>query len=463
MKVKTVYQCKSCGYRCAKWAGKCPECGEWNTLEEMQEEKGGKSPARPLQRSQLSRLHQVQAGNDQRLQTGIGEFDRVMGGGIVRDSVTIITSPPGGGKSTLSLMAASALAKQGHRVLYASGEESDSQIKNRADRILEDISENIWILADTSMDRILEAIREVDPDLIILDSIQTVSLAEFLPSRAGNPTQTMECASALVAKAKDASRPRAVLMIGQMNKSDEIAGLRALEHLVDAVLVLEGEGADELRCLVATKNRFGSTGEMGFFTMTEQGLSSIANPSAYFVTKREKGELVAGSAVAVLREGSRPIIAEIESLVSPTFTPYPSRISETMKKDTLNTLISILEQRGGIKLYDKNVVVKTTGGLQLKEPAANLAVLVSIASSVYDQAVPSGWAFLADVGLTGELKGVPAMESRVRELDRMGFERVYLAAGSLREIHLENIKVIEARFLSQLLKDVFQNSGKNSR
>ncbi len=455
MKVKTVYKCMNCGYISPKWAGKCPDCGEWNALEETEERKSAKAVRSVAAKQPISRLSEVKTGNDQRLLTGITEFDRVMGGGIVRDSVTIITSPPGGGKSTLSLMAASALAKQGYRVLYASGEESDSQIKSRADRILEKIEENIWILADTSMDRVLEAIQEIDPDLIILDSIQTFSLAEFLPSRAGNPTQTMECASALVQQAKNKKRPRAVLMIGQMNKSDEIAGLRALEHLVDAVLVLEGEGADELRCLVATKNRFGSTGEMGFFTMTETGLASIENPSEYFVTKREKDDRVSGSAIAVLKEGSRPVIAEIESLVSASFTPYPSRISETMKKDTMNTLLSILEQRGGLKLYDKNVVIKTTGGLYLKEQAANLAVLMSIASSIYDTPIPADWAFIADVGLTGELKRVPSMETRIKELDRMGFEKVFAPTGRLRNISLEHIEMIEMKSLSQVMAFVF--------
>lgn len=463
MKVKTVYQCTECGYKSPKWAGRCPDCGEWNTLEEAQEQKAGKSGKvfkSVVSRQPISRLSEVEAGDDKRLLTGISEFDRVMGGGIVRDSVTIITSPPGGGKSTLSLMAASALAKQGYRVLYASGEESDTQIKNRADRILKTIEENIWILADTSMDRVLEAITEVDPDLMILDSIQTFALAEFLPSRAGNPTQTMECASALVQAAKSKNRPRAAIMIGQMNKSDEIAGLRALEHLVDAVLVLEGEGADELRCLVATKNRFGSTGEMGFFTMTETGLASIENPSEYFVTKRQKGEAVSGSAIAVLKEGSRPVITEIESLVSTSFTPYPSRISEAMKKDTLNTLLSILEQRGGIKLYDKNVVIKTTGGLVLKEQAANLGVLMSIASSVYNIPIPADWAFLADVGLTGELKRVPAMETRIKELDRMGFAKVFIPTGGMRQVTLEHTEVIEVKTLAALLALVFPKKQK---
>lgn len=453
MKTKVIYQCTECGHKSPKWSGKCQNCGEWNSFREIEERKEakGKAVAKPA----LSRLKEVRTGNDQRLLTGIMEFDRVMGGGIVRDSVTIITSPPGGGKSTLSLMAASALAKQGYRILYASGEESDSQIKNRAERILEQIEENIWILADISMDAVLAAIGEMDADLIILDSIQTFTLAEFLPSRAGNPTQTMECASALVQQAKNKARPRAALVVGQMNKSDEIAGLRALEHLVDTVLVLEGEGADELRCLVATKNRFGSTGEMGFFTMTETGLVSIDNPSEYFVTKRRKGDMVSGSAITVLKEGSRPVIAEIESLVSASFTPYPSRISETMKKDTLNTLLSILEQRGGIKLYDKNVVLKTTGGLFLKEQAANLAALMSIASSYYDHSIPEDWAFIADVGLTGELKRVPSMESRVKELDRMGFAKAFIPAGGMRQIPLERIEVVEVKFLSQLLGMVF--------
>jgi len=455
MKIKTIYKCSNCGYKSPKWAGKCPDCGEWNTFEETEEIKNGSKTAKSTSKQTVSRLAEVQTGNDQRLMTEIREFDRVMGGGIVRDSVTIITSPPGGGKSTLSLMAASALAKQGSRVLYATGEESDSQIKNRADRILETIEQNIFILADTSMDRVLEAITEVDPDLIILDSIQTFSLAEFLPSRAGNPTQTMECASALVAQAKSKERPRSVLMIGQMNKSDEIAGLRALEHLVDTVLVLEGEGADELRCLVATKNRFGSTGEMGFFTMTETGLASIDNPSEYFVTKRQKGDNVSGSALTVLKEGSRPVIAEIESLVSASFTPYPSRISETMKKDTMNTLISILEQRGNLKLYDKNVVVKTTGGLYLKEQAANLAVLMSIASAVYNKPIPTDWAFIADVGLTGELKRVPSMEARIKELDRMGFEKVIVPLEGLRDTRLEHIEVVEVKSLSAVINMLF--------
>ena len=457
MKVKTYYKCSSCGYKSTKWVGKCVGCGEWNTLEEAIETKIAKSASgkRGREEAKVTRLCEIEIRGDERRLTGISEFDRVMGGGIIADSISIITSPPGGGKSTLCLMVASELAKQGLHVLYASGEESDSQIKNRATRILEKLEKNIWILADTSMDNVLNAIEEIEADFIILDSIQTFSLAEFQPSRAGNPTQTMECASTLLQCAKNKARPRAVFMIGQMNKNDEIAGLRALEHLVDTVLMLEGEGTGELRSLIATKNRFGSTGEMGFFSMTEKGLSSIDNPSEYFITKREKEDAVSGSAITVLKEGSRPVLAEIESLVSESFTPYPSRISETMKKDTLNTLLSILEQRGKIKLYNKNVVIKTTGGLYLKEQAANLAVLVSIASSVYDKPIPPDWAFIADVGLTGELKKIPTTETRVKELDRMGFKKVFIAVDGVRKLKLDNLEIIECKNLDIVLKKIF--------
>lgn len=435
--------------------GRCSECGAWNSFEEsaaVSESKKQKSK----RISKATKLIDIEAGKSQRLLTGIQEFDRVMGGGIVKDSVTILTSPPGGGKSTLTLTIAQRAAKQNKKVLYATGEESDSQIKNRAERILEQIHENIWIIADTSLNSVLDAVSEIDPDLIIADSIQTFALDEFLPARAGNPTQTMECASALVQCAKAKDRQRAVILIGQMNKNDEMAGLRSLEHLVDTVLVMEGNHEEELRSIIATKNRFGSTGEMGFFTMTERGLISIDNPSEYFITKREKNELVSGSALTVIREGSRPVIAEIESLVSNSFTPYPSRICEAMKKDQMNILISILEQRGKVGLYDKNVVIKTTGGIKLKEQAVNLAVIMCIASSVYHKPIPWDYAFIADVGLTGELKKVPSMESRVRELDRMGFSKVFIPKDAMRNVKLDNIEVIEYKTLIQVIGYCFE-------
>ena len=265
----------------------------------------------------------------------------------------------------------------------------------------------------------------------------------------------MECAYELVKVAKNSDKPRSIFIVGQMTKEDELAGVRALEHLVDVVLLIEGESGEELRTLLATKNRYGSTGEMGFFNMTEKGMVSIDNPSEYFMTKREDGNLVSGSGLTVVREGTRPIILEIESLVSDSFTPYPSRISEAMRKDQLNTLISILEQRGGIRLYDKNVVIKTTGGIKLKENASNLAVIMSIASSVFDVGISNDTAFIADVGLTGELKKVPSLEARLRELDRIGFRKAIVPRDSTRVKEYTNLEVIQLKTLRDVIKYVF--------
>ena len=450
MKEKKSYRCSECGYTAAKWSGKCPSCGKFNTLaEDMPRREAPKAGAVPL--------YSVEAADGGRITTSIPEFDRVMGGGIVRDSVTILTSPPGGGKSTLSLIVAADLAARGLRVLYASGEESVSQIKSRAERILASVGENIWVLSDTSLDRVMDEITGIDPDLIVIDSIQTFYLTEYLPARAGNPIQTMECASRLLQAAKDPARPRAVILIGQMNKNDELAGLRALEHLVDTVLYLEGGAGDELRSVISTKNRFGSAGEMGFFSMTEKGLVSIDNPSEYFITRRTGENAVSGAALTVIREGMRPIIVEIESLVSESFTPYPVRICDTLRREQLNTLISIMEQRAGINLYNKNVVLKSTGGIKLREQSVNLSAIISIASSVFDMPVPADSAFISDVGLTGELKKVPSMEARVRELARMGFKRVYVAEDAMKG-DLEGIEISRHKTVNSVIREVFGNT-----
>ncbi|MBO8433944.1 MAG: DNA repair protein RadA [Tyzzerella sp.] len=456
MKSKTVYVCSECGYKSAKWLGKCPGCNSWNTLEESEQEVKKTSKKVISKRKTATKLSEIKVNNSDRLLTNINEFNRVTGGGIVRDSVMILTSPPGGGKSTLTLTIANNLASQGLKVIYATGEESESQIRARADRILENINENIWIISDTSMNSVIDAVNEIEPDFMVIDSIQTFALEELLPARAGNPVQTMECASEIVRIAKSGKKPCSAIIIGQMNKNDEIAGLRSLEHLVDAVFVMEGDGESELRSITSTKNRFGSTGEMGFFSMTEKGLLSIDNPSEFFVTQREVGTGVSGSAITVVREGSRPIIAEIESLVSNSFTPYPSRIGESIKREQLNTVISILEQRGGIDLFNKNVVIKTTGGIKLKEPSVNLAIIVSIASSVYNKPVPSDFAFIADVGLTGELKKIPNLEGRIKELSRMGFKKIFIAKGNVKKSDLKNIEILEFNTLKDVLVFLFK-------
>lgn len=242
-----------------------------------------------------------------------------------------------------------------------------------------------------------------------------------------------------------------------MTKEDEIAGVRALEHLVDTVLIIEGESGEELRSLLTTKNRYGSTGEMGFFYITDKGMISIDNPSEYFMTVRDANSIMPGSAITVVKEGTRPIILEIESLVSNSFTPYPSRISECLKREQLNTLVSVIEQRAGINLFDKNVVIKTTGGIKLKEQASNLAVVMSIISSVKNLPLSNDTVFIADVGLTGELKRVPSLEIRIRELDRMGFKKVYVAPNSGVDIKTKNTEIIKLKTLREVIYNVFKD------
>lgn len=460
MKKKTIFKCNNCGYESIRWMGRCSECNSWNSFEEIEidtKEKKNKGKYLEKRKATPVKLYSIDGDTSIRIVTSMEEFNRVLGGGIVKDSVTILTARPGAGKSTLLLEISNDVANKGYKVLYASGEESETQISNRANRILKQIPEGIWILSDTSMDNVLDAIEQIDPDLIIIDSIQTFSLEEF-DSRAGSPIQTIECTNVLVDVAKNQNRPRAVIMVGHMTKANEMAGLRTLEHLVDTVLYLEGESDEELRTLMATKNRFGRTGEIGLFSMTEEGMLPIDNPSEYFITKREQGELVPGSALSVIKEGSRLIIVEVESLVSHSFTPYPSRIGECLRRDQLSTLISILEQRGNMSLYDKNVVIKTTGGLKLREQSVNLAVIMSIASSVINKGIPCDVVFIAEVGLTGELKKVPSMEARIRELDRMGFRKVYIPKNSLRKnVQFENIKVVELNTLQEVINYVFYN------
>lgn len=460
-KVKVEYRCSSCGATYPAWVGKCSKgCGKWDTIVEEikeQDKKGSATKARKaMVRSKVKKVSEIQETEMFRIVTGLSEFDRVVGGGLVKDSVTAIVSVPGGGKTTLTTIVAGLLSEQGKKVLYATGEESESQVKNRINRLMEKQPENVWILSDNSMDAVLDAIEEVDPDLIIVDSIQTFSLEEYSQSRAGSPTQVIECASSLVSVAKNIDRSRAVIMISQVNKENEMVGRRELEHLVDTVLSIEGENIEELRAVNVIKNRFGGAGETGFFRMTEKGMISVENPSEFFMTKRDEGHLVAGSAMTVVKEGSRPIITEIESLVSKSVMAFPMRISDAFHKDKLNTLTSMLEQKAKVPLYDKNVIVKVTGGLKIKEQGVNLAILMSIVSSEKNKAIPCDVAFIADVGLTGELKKVPSIESRIRELARMGFKKVYIAKNSFLDgCNIKDIQVKELKTLREVINDVY--------
>ncbi|WP_282926475.1 DNA repair protein RadA [Helcococcus kunzii] len=455
MKLKTIYRCTECGAEHIAWAGKCSSCGSWNTLVEEVVEKNPKSKAQTLNRvsKKSNRLKSVSSDTSERILTGINEFDRTIGGGIVQDSVSILTAKPGAGKSTLLLEISYNLAKSGKKILYISGEESESQIKNRANRIMDDIPEDIYIISTNSMDLAIEEIKDINPDVIFLDSIQTLALSEY-SQRPGTPTQTIECANAIVDICKDSNNPKAAILVGHMTKSGEMAGLMTLEHLVDTVLVLENQDDTQLRVLRTTKNRFGYTGEIGLFDMVESGLKEVLNPSEYFITPRQKP--VEGSALAVIKEGSRILTVEVESLVSPSFTPYPIRIGDSLRKDQLNTLISILEQRAGFGLYDKNVILKTTGGLKLSEQAVNLAIIMSIVSSLKKIGIDNHTVFIAEVGLTGELKRVPDIEKRLLELDRLGFTKAYIAKGNYDLSKLQNLEVKQLYNINEVIKDVFR-------
>lgn len=452
-KPKNTYKCSECGATSTKWSGQCLSCKSWNTLEEFIEPIGrpAQIAAKTTYNVKALKLKDVHAEQTKRIKTGIEEFDRVVGGGLVQDSMTIFAGCPGVGKSTVLLGICDRMLALGKTVVYASGEESAAQIKARAERLRLKNIDDLYISDTTCMNDVLALIAQVDADFIIADSINTFTLNEHLPSRAGSPTQTLECASALQECAKRGEKPKAIIMIGQVNKDDELIGMRALEHMVDTVLMLEGDSNDSFRILYTSKNRFGDTGETGFFQMTEHGMEEVNNPSEFFLTARS--EPVVGTSMAVLKEGSRPIVVEIESLVTKSFTSFPTRITETMSRDRLNVLISILEQHCAMVFTDKNVIINAQNNIKLKTSDTSLATLMSICSSYFKTPLPYNSVYLADVGLTGELKKIPNLDVRLKELDRMGYGNVYVAA-NVQVGHYKNIRIIKCNMIAEVLKHV---------
>lgn len=420
-KTKTVFVCQECGYESPKWMGRCPGCQNWNTLVE-ETVRPVESAGRVHQRrdSKPSLLTDVELEEETRILTGMKEFNRVMGGGVVPASLTLVGGDPGIGKSTLLLQASDQLARNGRKVLYISGEESLRQTKMRARR-LGITSDCLYVLAETDIHQIEAHLQDVRPEILIIDSIQTIYNSD-MSSAPGSISQIKECTGELMRLAKTSGI--AVFIVGHVTKNGALAGPRTLEHMVDTVLYFEGERHHTFRILRAVKNRFGSTNEMGVFEMKESGLSEVANPSEIFLQERTKG--AAGSAIVAAMEGTRPVLVEVQALVTPTSFGYPRRMAAGMDSHRVSLLMAVLEKRVGLLLQNQDAYINVAGGIKLDEPAIDLAAAISIASSFRNQPTQITDIFIGEVGLTGEVRRVSRIEQRVNEAYKLGFSRAYI-------------------------------------
>jgi DNA repair protein RadA/Sms len=419
-KTRTQYVCQQCGRSAARPLGRCPQCGAWNSmLAEAAPEASRRAP-RAATRANAHRLSDIEAHETVRLPVALGEFARVLGGGIVPGSVVLIGGDPGIGKSTLLLQLALALAEQ-RRVLYVAAEEAERQVKGRALRLLPAgaAPPELYLLAETDLDAILGQIDHLAPQLVIVDSIQAVALDE-LEGGAGTITQVRECAARLVSMAKASGA--AVFLVGHVTKEGAIAGPRVLEHMVDTVLYLEGDQFHAYRLLRAVKNRFGATSEVGVFEMRAAGLADVPNPSEVFLAERAVN--APGSAVAVTIQGARPLLVEVQGLTSPSSFGHPRRTANGIDLNRLLLTVAVLQRRVGLHLADQDVFVNVVGGLRIDEPGVDLAVAAALASSGRDRPIPADIALIGEVGLSGEVRSVPQLEARLSEAGRLGFRRV---------------------------------------
>ena len=456
-KTKTQYICQECGSIQPKWMGRCPDCGEWDTLVEtlVNVKKAGAGGA--AARSTISRratpqpLNQISADHYHRTLLPLAEINRVLGGGLVPGSLVLIGGDPGIGKSTLLLQMSAALAAEG-QVLYISGEESAQQIKLRATR-LGIASEQLFVLAETNMTAILEQVRQMSPRFLVVDSIQTMYLEE-MQSAPGSVSQVRECAAQFQEIAKGQNIP--VFLIGHVTKTGVIAGPRVLEHIVDTVLYLEGERYHTYRMLRSVKNRFGATNEVGIFEMSDEGLSEVLNPSEIFLAERLPN--ASGSAIAVTVEGTRPLLVEVQALASTTSFGNPRRTANGVDMNRLLLIVAVLTKRVGIRMADQDVFVNVIGGLQINEPASDLAVAVAIASSFRNRPVAADIAIVGEVGLSGELRAVGHLETRLKEAAKLGFKRCLLPAGNqIKGIKDLPLELVKTRSLDQALEAALIN------
>jgi DNA repair protein RadA/Sms len=450
MKAASVYRCQACGFQAGKWYGRCPDCGEFGTVvEELAAPRGTGGGARrpglgaPAGTPAPARLADVAVAEAARITTGLGELDRVLGGGVVAGSLVLIGGDPGIGKSTLLLQAAQALARTAGPVLYVSGEESAAQVKLRADRLAVDAAE-LFILAETQLEAIQAQLGELQPRVLVVDSIQTVYLGE-LESSPGSVSQVRECGARLLTLAK--GRGIAVFLVGHVTKEGALAGPRVLEHLVDTVLYFEGERHATYRVLRAVKNRFGSTNEIGVFEMTDRGLQEVANPSAMFLAERPRG--ASGSVIVAALEGTRPLLLELQALVSPAHFGTPRRTVLGADYNRVCLLLAILEKRAGFPLQSQDVFVNVAGGARCQEPAADLAIAVASASSFAERPLPPDTVVLGEVGLTGEVRAISGLETRLREAAALGFTQAIvprsgLVAGARHPLRVDGVATLEA-------------------
>ena len=443
---KTVFVCSECGYETPKWAGKCPGCGEWNTMVEdvrLPQKSAVSAAPRPAHTFSATPLSQINAADEHRFVTGISELDRVLGGGIVKGSVILLSGDPGIGKSTILLQVCNALQRD-IKILYVSGEESAIQIKLRAKRIGVE-SDSVSIMTETDVQTVCEYINSARPDLVMIDSIQTMQHPD-ISSAPGSIVQVRESANLLLRTGKSLDIP--IFIVGHVNKGGDIAGPKVMEHIVDTVLYFEGERNQSYRILRAIKNRFGSTNEIGVFEMTETGLAEVENPSAMMLSGRMSD--VSGGCITCIIEGTRPILAEVQGLVAATGFGNARRTAAGFDYNRLNLLLAVLEKRLGLMFSNLDTYINIVGGIRLDEPAADLAVAMALVSGLRDIPIDENTVTFGEIGLSGELRSVPRAQARVNEAARMGFTRCILPSACLKQINSvpEGIKLLGVKRLS---------------
>ena len=434
MRSKTSFRCQSCGHEAPRWLGRCPDCGGWNTFREERvapqspQARGRPVPLAVATASQPTPLSKIQLLGEPRLCTGIGELDRVLGGGVVPGSVILIGGDPGIGKTTLLLQALPRLVAGREPVLYVSGEESPQQIKMRSER-LDVHGEHLYILAETSLEDIVKRVQELQPAAVVVDSIQTV-YTDHITSAPGSISQVQEVAAQLMSLAKRSGVP--VFIIGHVTKEGAIAGPRLLEHIVDTVLYFEGDRGHSYRILRAVKNRFGSTNEIGVFEMKDSGLEEVSNPSELFLAERPGGS--AGSVVVSSLEGTRPILVELQALVTPTGYAMPKRMANGLDINRVSLLLAVMEKRLGVHVSSQDIYVNVVGGFQIEEPAIDLGIVTAVISSLRDRPIDEGTLVFGEVGLGGEVRAISQAELRIAEAAKMGFKRCLLPERNLAKL-----------------------------